>query len=384
MKHSSPSTDLPVHAHGRKATWFELFFDLVFVVAVAQLSGAFAHHYDWGGAAVFAFGFLAMWWCWLGHTFFATRFDQDTPRQRWLGLAQILAVAWIAYGASDLSGARAWIFASGIAAFKVLLALAYLLCWHWRGARGLIRSYLSLYLVQAVLWAASAFMTPESRWLSWAAAFAIDLASPWLVARYTHQVPPHAEHLPERFGLFTIILLGEGMAATVHALDHGTTLTVNALSAAIGGALLTFMIWIGYFDRVRAQQEREVENAGAGRNLRLWAYAHLALYLGVASLAAGTVFLAGHQELSRTAQWLFASGVTLAMWGLSLLGAASGRDPGVRAWRRAGLHVAIGGAFLLVVGNLDFSIVVHIYLATAGVFCLQLMVAKMAEVQPRP
>ena len=44
--------DLPTHAEGRKATWFELFFDLVFVVAVAQLAGAYAHHYDAGGAAV--------------------------------------------------------------------------------------------------------------------------------------------------------------------------------------------------------------------------------------------------------------------------------------------------------------------------------------------
>ena len=78
MKHA----DLPRHAEGRKATWFELFFDLVFVVAVAQLSGAYAHHYDLGGALVFALAFLAMWWCWLGHTFHATRFDDDGRRRR--------------------------------------------------------------------------------------------------------------------------------------------------------------------------------------------------------------------------------------------------------------------------------------------------------------
>lgn len=61
--------DLPPQVHGRKATWFELFFDLVFVVAVAQLSGAYAHHFDWTGAAGSALLLLAMWWCWLGHTF---------------------------------------------------------------------------------------------------------------------------------------------------------------------------------------------------------------------------------------------------------------------------------------------------------------------------
>ena len=79
---SDGSGELPRQIHGRKATWFELFFDLVFVVAVAQLAGAYAHHYDPGGAAVFALAFLAMWWCWLGHTFHATRFDQERPAQR--------------------------------------------------------------------------------------------------------------------------------------------------------------------------------------------------------------------------------------------------------------------------------------------------------------
>ena len=94
------AANLPAQAEGRKATWFELFFDLVFVVAVAQLSGAYAHHYDLAGAALFAASFLAMWWCWLGHTFHATRFDRERPRQRALGFLQIGAVALIGYGVS--------------------------------------------------------------------------------------------------------------------------------------------------------------------------------------------------------------------------------------------------------------------------------------------
>ena len=117
--------NLPRHADGRKATWFELFFDLVFVVAVAQLSSAYAHHYDLTGALVFALAFLAMWWCWLGHTFHATRFDDDSGRRRGMGFLQIVAVALIGYGESDPLGDRAWAFGGGIAAFKMLLVLAY-------------------------------------------------------------------------------------------------------------------------------------------------------------------------------------------------------------------------------------------------------------------
>lgn len=59
----SPSASfLPTQQKGRKATWFELFIDLVFVVAIAQLSGAYAHHYNELGGAVFAFSFLSIWW----------------------------------------------------------------------------------------------------------------------------------------------------------------------------------------------------------------------------------------------------------------------------------------------------------------------------------
>ncbi len=367
--------ELPAHAEGRKATWFELFFDLVFVVAVAQLAGSFSHHYDWTGAGLFVFGLLVIWWCWLGHTFFATRFDEDSPGQRGLGLVQILAVAWMAYGATDLSGAPAWVFASGVAAFKLLLACAYLMGWRWRGARSLIRTYAAVYFVQAALWAGSLALPVPTRWLLWSAALVLDLATPWLVVRYTHQVPPHPEHLPERFGLFTIILLGEGMAATVHALDHGPALTANAFFAALGAALLTFMVWIGYFDRSRAQHEREVTDSRAGRDLRLWAYAHVPLYLGLAALAAGTVHAAGQETLSRSAQWIFVGGITSVMLGLTLLGAASTPSSGHRL-RRAAPHAVVAALFIAAAGGLDITSPALLFLAGAGVFALQLAVAR--------
>jgi low temperature requirement protein LtrA len=130
---SVPKHHLPVHAEGRKATWFELLFDLVFVVAVAQLSGAYAHHYNLAGAAQFVVAFLAMWWCWLVHTFHGTRFDQDLPRQRAVGFLQVGAVTLIAYAASApiaeraapgaLNGTSAVIYGGGLLMAFLGLAL---------------------------------------------------------------------------------------------------------------------------------------------------------------------------------------------------------------------------------------------------------------------
>jgi low temperature requirement protein LtrA len=319
---TTPSPVLPVHVEGRKATWFELFFDLVFVVAVAQLSGAYAHHYDLAGAAQFAAAFLAMWWCWLGHTFHGTRFDRDLPRQRLVGFLQIGAVALIGYGVSVPLTERAWAFGAGIAAFKLLLALSYLGERRWAGAAGLIRVYASLYTVQALLWLAGAALPGPTRWACWALALGLDLVSPWIVASHTAAVPPHPEHLPERFGLFTIILLGEGMASVVHALDHGESLHAPAVMSAVLGALLSFGLWLAYFDRVKGHGERHVADAAAGRRMRLWAYGHVPLYMGIASLAAGTVALADPDALNPLSAAMYLGGLLLAGLGLVLLGRA--------------------------------------------------------------
>ncbi|MBQ0958194.1 low temperature requirement protein A [Ideonella sp. 4Y11] len=317
--HHAGGEDLPPQVHARKATWFELFFDLVFVVAVAQLSGRYAHHFDLAGAAGSALLLMAMWWCWLGHTFHATRFDQQRPDQRWLGLAQIGAVCVIAYGVSDAFGERAAGFALGLAAFKALLVLAYQAERRWRGAHGLIAAYSGLYGLQALLWAVSAGLPPTPRLVLWGLALALDLASPWWVARYTAAVPPHPEHLPERFGLFTIILLGEGVASVVHALDHGPVLHGTAVVAALLGAALAFLTWLGYFEVTRAHDERVVHGTAGGRQLRLWAYGHVPIYLGVFSLAAGTVAMAGDDAWGAPQWALYGGGVALIALGLALL-----------------------------------------------------------------
>lgn len=367
---------LPQFAQDRRASWFELFFDLVFVVAVAQLNGGYVAHYDPAGAVEFGFGFLAMWWCWLGHTFYATRFDQDLPIQRALGLLLILTVAWLGYGAADYAGEVHGVFASGIAAFKALMVVAYALAWRWPAARPMIRFYGMVYLLQAGLWLLSVDAAPATRWILWGAAVLLDLISPWLAGRFAHEIPPHAEHLPERFGLFTIILLGESVASAVHALGHGADPALEARIAAVGGTLLTFMVWVAYFERTRAHQGRHIASAQDGFKMRLWAFAHLPLYLGIASLAAGTVYLSGQTRLQPGAQTLFAGGVGMVMLGLLILsttqrneGTAHGRPrTRTQGWLAAGSLVALA--------TIGLAEPVYLLLATGIAFILQFAAAR--------
>jgi low temperature requirement protein LtrA len=314
-----------IHDAPRRASWFELFFDLVFVVAIAALAGWLSHHYDLAGAAVFAGLFLVLWWLWLGHTFHASRFDRDRPDQWAIGLIQMLAVVFIAHGAGDAPGARAWAFAGGVAVFKALLAAVYLREAGRPGLARLCRLYGAIYSLQAVLWAASIWVEPGVRLVLWGLALALDLLSPRIVAAETPRAPPHPEHLPERFGLFTIILLGETAAAAVHALDHGEVLHGETLAVALAGALLGFLIWVGYFVRARGHAERHVADAAAAQAMRLWAWGHVPLYLGIASLGAGTVHLAHAPAPGGAAPWILAGGMALAMAGITIVSLATAR-----------------------------------------------------------
>jgi low temperature requirement protein LtrA len=277
--------------------------------------------------------FLVLWWAWLGHTFHASRFDEDRADQRALGMAQILAVVLIGYGGADALGPRGWAFAAGMASFKVLLALAYLREWRRPYARGLVRVYVSVYVLQAALWAAALPAVGSLRLGGWVAALLVDVTTPFLVARHTHSVSPHPEHLPERFGLFTIILLGESVAAAIHGLDHAEPLRAESVTVVLSASALAFLFWIGYFERARGAAERGVTDVVAGRRLRLWAYGHIPLYVGVAGVAAGTAALAGHPDTHGGEPWFFAGAAALAMAGVTTVAVSNGSDDVARLAR---------------------------------------------------
>jgi low temperature requirement protein LtrA len=108
---------------------------------------------------------------------------------------------------------------------------------------------------------------------------------------------------------------------------HGDTLAVALLGAGLG-----FLYWVGYFQRARGNAERHVSDEAAGRNLRLWAYGHIPLYLGIAGLGAGTVYLAHHTQLAGAAPWVFALGAALSMAGVTLVSLATYGRPIGTGW----------------------------------------------------
>jgi low temperature requirement protein LtrA len=210
----------PSAADDRRVTWVELFFDLVFVAAVAQVGSPLAADYSFQALGRYAFLLLVTWWAWHGYAVYATRFDNDDAPQRFTIFLQMIAVIFMAANAEEgLDSVSSAGFAAAYAVMRLILVGQYLRAARQPAARRLATDYAVGFGAAAVLWLVSSLVPVPWRYVLWAAALAIDLGTAVVAARHTLALPPHAAHLPERFGLFTLILLGEAIVAVMKGIQ---------------------------------------------------------------------------------------------------------------------------------------------------------------------
>lgn len=114
----------------RHASWLELFYDLVFVAAVSQLATSLSGDYSWLGMLRFSALFIPVWWAWVGHTFYLTRFDTDDLGHRLMTMAEMAAAASLAVHVPAALGASSAGFALSYAAVRFILVAEYLRAWH--------------------------------------------------------------------------------------------------------------------------------------------------------------------------------------------------------------------------------------------------------------
>jgi low temperature requirement protein LtrA len=273
---------------GRKVTWLELFFDLVFVAAVAQVGTHLRDDYSLAGLLRFALLFVLIWWAWLGHTTFSTRFDTDDVVQRALTALQLFLVAVMAVNSTAALGSRDSAgFAAAYSVMRLVLAGQFLRARRVPRARALATRYATSCGIAAAFWLTSAFAPAPARFWLWAVALTIDIGTPLLSTRHLVDVPHDAAHLPERYGLFSIILIGESMAAVMAGMGHQEYWSVRAATAAILGMTMVFGTWWVYFDGVEATAHRIVRSMPDAVRFHVWTYAHFPLYLGISVAGVG-------------------------------------------------------------------------------------------------
>jgi low temperature requirement protein LtrA len=312
----------------RKVTWLELFFDLIFVAAVAQVAQPLRDHYAVIELFRFTPLFVLIWWAWTGHAVFSTRFDSDDVVQRGLTLMQMFAVAAMAANAKDALDSRSSAgFAAAYAGVRFVLVAQYFRARHVPDAKPLTTRYLAGHGSAAILWLLSALVPAPTRFLIWVLAFAIDFGTPWIALRHSIKVPPDASHLPERFGLFTLILLGEWVVAVMQGMESQEDWPVAAATSAFLGMGVSFLIWWWYFDGAGGASEQHVRSRRDARRFHAWTYAHFPLYLGVVVTGVGVqrmVTAAARATVEYSEQALLTGAATTVMAAMIVIASTSG------------------------------------------------------------
>ncbi|QMS87580.1 low temperature requirement protein A [Nostoc edaphicum CCNP1411] len=306
----------------RRATWLELFYDLVFVVAVSQLAHNLNEDISLSGWFGFIVLFIPVWWSWIGTTFYANRFDSDDVGHRLLIGIQMLTAAAMAinihHGLSESSPGFAISYALG----RVVLVIEYVRAGrHISSARPLTTRYAIGFAIAAFFWLISALVPIPWRFGFWTLGIIIDFATLLTGRKFQIGLLPHASHLPERFGLFTIIVLGEAIIAVVNGVSEQKWDVLTAISA-IFGLIIAFSWWWVYFDNLGGKPIEMARTHGKVGVVNLWLYTHLPLVIGIAAAGVGVEQILLSKPalaLPDSQRWLMCGSVALCSLAVSIL-----------------------------------------------------------------
>ncbi|MER7478666.1 low temperature requirement protein A [Streptomyces sp. NPDC126510] len=274
----------------RTASPLELFFDLCFVVAVAQAGIELVHSVAEGhagqGILDYAMVFFAVWWAWMNFTWFASAYDNDDVLYRVVTLVQIAGVLVLAAGVSRAFEEHEYLVVwLGYAIMRVAMAAQWLRA--ARAGEGPERRtalrYAGGVLACQVGWLGLLFL-PEGARPWWFLVMALlEMCVPPLAER-GHTTSWHPRHISERYGLFTIIVLGETIAAATVAVKSGideNDALGELLPIAAGGLLIVFAAWWIYFVVPIHGHLR------SNRQAFLWGYGHYLVFASAAAIGAG-------------------------------------------------------------------------------------------------
>jgi low temperature requirement protein LtrA len=288
----------------QRATMLELFYDLVFVFAVTQVSHLLLAHLTWTGVGEAAVTLLVVWWAWNYTTWVTNELDPEATVVRVLLIGLMLASLLMAVAIPQAFGAHALLFAGSYVAIQV--GRHTFLTFAAAGAGTLEREragrILAWFVVAGALWLAGAVVDEPARAALWLAALALDYAAPfalyWVPGRprltgATWEVG--TEHFAERFQLFVIIALGESIVV-IGATTSELRLTAARAVAFCLAFLLTAALWWLYFNYVARIAQRRLELAVNRTTLARdgYTYLHVVLVAGVIVSAVGQELVIAH------------------------------------------------------------------------------------------
>jgi len=259
-----------------------------------------------------------VWWSWTGAAFYATRFDTDDLVHRILVLLQMVGAAALAVNVSNALGNDSAGFALSYAAIRIILVFEHMrtgISKSFSSATPLIRRYTRGFLCAAIVWIISAFIPPPFRFVLWGIGLAIDFATPLTAGILHSQFAPHISHLPERMGLFTIIVLGESVLGVVAGVST-TEFDIYSMLILGLGLSIPFSLWWLYFDTADGAPIRAVGEKSKIDVYSLWLFGHFPLVVAITSVGVGLGYITSNAHrlaLSYSEQWLVCGSVALSL-----------------------------------------------------------------------
>jgi low temperature requirement protein LtrA len=321
----------PRDGQEQRTTASELFFDLVYVFAVTQLSHLVING-DLRIAAIgrAAFLLLVVWWAWIYTTWMVNWFDPRSVVVRVVLLGVALASLLMSASIPTALGAHAALFAGAYVALQVGRNVAgMLLLRRGEPLRRLFELVVVWSCASGILWIAGAFVGSSARFALWAPALGVDLTAPWVGFRTpwlgrskTEDWDVEGGHFADRFQAFLIIALGESIVVT------GATASARGLSIQVGLALtcaflITGALWWLYFNEVADQAQRNIaESDDPGRLARdAYTYLHLPIVAGIIMVAIADDLLIVHPNgrLAVAGVVMMVAGPALYLLGESLV-----------------------------------------------------------------
>jgi low temperature requirement protein LtrA len=362
----------------RTASRLELFFDLAFVLVISELAIALREDVTLHGELLFAGMFTLVWWSWVSSTLYANRFDHDDVVYRLYKLGSMAAVIGLAASATEATGERFGVFVGCQLLLRAMLLLQYRRAYrHIPAARPIARLYLVGAGIGALLWTASLLVPRPAGYALWAAAVLVEALVPLLATRHSTDVPLHVEHLPERFALFVILVLGESVAGIAAGL-HDAKWEPSAIPVAVFAFVLAAALWWSYFDLAGARAKRLLDEVGGERSDHshdVYVFGQLPLTLALATVGAGielAVVESGEGEVPAGTRFLLAGGVTVYLLSMALT------DTGMARGLRQGWWWPLAGA---VIAALDAVLQLPAVAVVAGLAVLLTAVVVVGTVE---
>jgi low temperature requirement protein LtrA len=305
---------------GERVTPLELFFDLVFVLAITQCTALMAHHPTWSGLAQGLLVLGVLWWAWVGYAWLTSVIDPEEGAVRLVIFAAMAALLIVSLCVPDAFGHLALTFALAYGVFRVAHIALFMLASPDDDA--LRHSVLSLAGSTAIgvgLLAAASLFDGLAQGALWALALFLDMAGPYFFGSEGWKLVPG--HFAERHGLIVIIALGESIVAIGVGAAGALDLGIGAV--AVLGVVLAAALWWTYFDVVALISARRLAEAEAGRVQNelardSYSYMHFALVAGIVLVAFGLkVAIAHHGEhLDAVPAFALLGGVAAYLLGL--------------------------------------------------------------------